>query len=80
MVFIILSPKLFLFIYLFILFILSLTLAITEQILLTIKNSGKILFGVNTLVKKPSEHKTLYIKNIKDKTSVLLKFSYIMLL
>ena len=76
MVFIILSPKLFLFIYLFILFILSLTLAITEQILLTIKNSGKILFGV----KKPSEHKTLYIKNIKDKTSALLKFSYIMLL
>ena len=80
MVFIILSPKLFSFIYLFILFILSLTLTITEQILLTIKNSSKILFDVNTLVKKPSEHKTLYIKNIKDKTSVLLKFSYIMLL
>ena len=80
MVFIILSPKLFLFIYLFILFILSLTLTITEQILLTIKNSSKILLDVNTLVKKPSEHKALYIRNIKDKTSVLLKFSYIMLL
>ena len=80
MVFIILSPKLFLFIYLFILFILSLTLTIAEQILLTIKNSSKILLDVNTLVKKPSEHKTLYIRNIKDKTSVLLKFSYIMLL
>ena len=36
-------------------------LAITEQILFTIKNSNKILTGVNTLVKKTIEHKTCYI-------------------
>ena len=48
---------------LFILFILSLKLAITEQILLTMKNSNKVLIDVNTLVKKPSEHETFYIKN-----------------
>ena len=32
-------------------------LAITEQILFTIKNSNKMLIDVNTLVKKPIEHK-----------------------
>ena len=43
------------------LFILSLMLVITEQILFTIKNGNKILIDVNTLVKKPIEHKTCYI-------------------
>ena len=43
------------FIY-FYLFILSLMLTITEQILFTIKNSNKMLIDVNTLVKKPIEH------------------------
>ena len=53
-------------------------LTITEQILFTIKNSNKILIDINTLVKKPIEHKKIYIKNIKDKIfQVLLKFSYI---
>ena len=33
-------------------------LTITEQILLAIKNSNKMLIDVNTLVKKPIEHKT----------------------
>ena len=33
-------------------------LTITEQILFTIKTSSKILIGVNTLIKKPIEHKT----------------------
>ena len=37
-------------------------LTITEQILFIIKNSNKMLIGVNTLVKKPIEYKTLYIK------------------
>ena len=55
-------------------------LTITEQILLTIKNSNKILIDVNTLVKKPIEHKKFYIRNIKDKRfQVLLKFSYTIL-
>ena len=49
------------YVYLFILFILSLMLTITEQILFTIKNSNKMLIDVNTLVKKPIEHKTCYI-------------------
>ena len=35
--------------------------------MLTIKNSTKMLIDVNTVVKKPIEHKTFYIKNIKDK-------------
>ena len=52
----------YLFIYLFILLILSLLLTITEQILLTIKNSYKMLTNINTLVKKPIEHKTFYKK------------------
>ena len=52
-------------------------LTITEQILFTIKNSNKILIDINTLVKKPIEHKKNYIK---DKIfQVLLKFSYIIL-
>ena len=42
-------------------------LASTEQILFTIKNSNKMLIDVNTLVKKPIEHRKFYIKNIKDK-------------
>ena len=37
-------------------------LTIIDQILLTIKNSNKMLSDVNTLVKKPIEHKTFYIK------------------
>ena len=32
-------------------------LAIAEQIPFTIKNSNKMLIDVNTLVKKPIEHK-----------------------
>ena len=53
-------------------------LTITEQILFTIKNNNKILIDINTLVKKPIEHKKNYIKNTKDKIfQVLLKFSYI---
>ena len=47
------------FIYLF---ILSLMLTITEQILFTIKNSNKMLIDVNTLVKKPIEHNTFFKK------------------
>ena len=35
-------------------------LAITEQILFTIKSSNKMLIDVNALVKKPIEHKTFY--------------------
>ena len=42
-------------------------LTITEQILLTMKDSNKILIDVNTLVKKPIKHKTFY-------KIVLLKF------
>ena len=41
---------------------------ITEKILFTIKNNNKIPIHVNTLVKKPIEHKTFYMKYIKDKT------------
>ena len=59
----------YLFIYLFTLhfyficlFILSLMLTITKQILFTIKNSNKMLIDVNTLVKKPVEHKAFYIQ------------------
>ena len=37
-------------------------LTITQQILFTIKNSNKIPIDVNTLDKKPIEHKTFYIK------------------
>ena len=37
-------------------------LTITEQILFTIKNNNKMLIDVNTQVKKPIEHKTLYKK------------------
>ena len=55
------NSPLFLFIYLFYLSILSLMLTITEQILFIIKNSNKMLIDVNTLVKKPIEHKTCYI-------------------
>ena len=50
-----------LFIYLF-LFILSLILTITEQILFAIKNSNKMLIDVNILVKKLMEHNTFYRK------------------
>ena len=51
-------------------------LTITEQILFTIKSSNQRLIYVNTLVRKPTEQKKLYIKNIK----VLLNFSCIILL
>ena len=37
-------------------------LTITEQTLFTIKNNKKMLIDVNTLVRKPIEHKTFYIK------------------
>ena len=37
-------------------------LTITEQILFAIKNSKKMLIEVNTLVKKPIEHKIVYIR------------------
>ena len=50
-------------------------LTITEQILFTIKNNNKILIDINTLVKKPIEHKKNYIKNKKYKIfKLLLKF------
>ena len=52
----------YLFIYLFILLIFSLMLIITEQILFTISDSNKILIDFNTLVKKPIEHETFYVK------------------
>ena len=42
-------------------------LAITEQILFTIKNSNKMLIDIDTLVQKPIEHKRVYIKNRGDK-------------
>ena len=47
-------------------------LAITEQILFTIKNSYKMLIDVNTLVKKHIEHKKFYIKNIPSLTKVFI--------
>ena len=37
-------------------------LAITEQVLFTIKNSDKMLIDVNILVKKPIENSKFYIK------------------
>ena len=37
-------------------------LTITEKILLTIKNSNKMLIDFNTLVKNPIENKTCYIR------------------
>ena len=49
-----------LIIYLFIYF--SLILTITQEILFTTKNSNKMQIDVNSLVKKPTEHKKLYIK------------------
>ena len=57
------------FIYLFIyLFIYCWQLqTITEQILFTMKNSNKMLIDVNTLIKKPVEHKTFYKRNMKMK-------------
>ena len=40
---------------------------------IAIKNSKKMLIDVQTLVKEPTEHKKIYIKNIKDKIfSVLI--------
>ena len=45
-----------------------------EQILLTIKNSNKMLIDVNNLVNKPIEH-----KKKKENKIVLLKFSYMIL-
>ena len=45
------------YLFLIILFILSLMLTVTEQILFTIKNSNEILIDVNPLIKKPFEHK-----------------------
>ena len=46
----------------FILLILLLKMTITWQILFKTKKSNKIEIDVNTLVKKPIEHKTFYIK------------------
>ena len=40
-------------------------LTIIEQILLAIKNSNKMLTGVNTLVKKPIEHNITKKKEIQ---------------
>ena len=37
-------------------------LTITKQTLFIIKDSNKMLIDVNTLVKKPIEHKTFYKK------------------
>ena len=37
-------------------------MTITQEILLTTKNSNKMQIDVNSLVKKPTEHKKLYIK------------------
>ena len=51
----------------FILFILSLILTVTEQILFTIKYSNEMLIDVNTLVKKPIEHRAFYKKWSKIK-------------
>ena len=48
-------------------------LTITEQILFTIKNSNKMLIDVNTLVKKPIEHKTFYIYGCPNKMYTLFK-------
>ena len=42
-------------------------LTITEQILLTIKNSNKMLIDVNTLVEKPIEYNIFYKKENKTK-------------
>ena len=39
----------------------------TEQILLTLKNSNKMLMDVNTLVKKPISLKRTYIKTFHKK-------------
>ena len=59
------------YIYLFILFILSLLLTFIEQLLSTIKNSNKMLTDVSNLVRKPIYHKKFYknkkVKNIKTK-------------
>ena len=51
----------------FILFILSLILTVTEKILFTIKYSNEMLIDVNTLVKKPIEHRAFYKKRNKIK-------------
>ena len=45
--------------FIYYLFILSLMLTITEQILLTIKNSNKMLTDVKTLVENPIKQKHL---------------------
>ena len=50
----------------FILFILSLILTVTEKIF-TIKYSNEMLIDVNTLVKKPIEHRAFYKKRNKIK-------------
>ena len=42
-------------------------LTIAEQIFFVIKHSNKMLIDVNTLVKKPIEHKKIRIKIIQDK-------------
>ena len=52
-----LQTRVYLFIYLF---IISLMLIITEQMLFTIKISNKMLIDVNTVVKNPIEYKTFY--------------------
>lgn len=46
---------------------LSFLLTITEQILLTLKNSNKMLMDINTLVKKPISLKRTYIKTFHKK-------------
>ena len=45
--------------FIYYLFILSLMLTVTEQILLTIKNSNKMLTDVKTLVENPIKQKHL---------------------
>ena len=61
-----------LFIYLFILFVLYLLLRITEQTLFAIKNSNKMLIYVNTLVKKPIEHRIFYEEKKNSPTKFLI--------
>ena len=51
----------------FYLFIVSLMLTITEQMLFTTKNNNKMVININTLVKKPIEHKKFQIKKQKIK-------------
>ena len=42
-------------------------LTITEQMLFTTKNNNKMVININTLVKKPIEHKKFQIEKQKIK-------------